>query len=95
MTAKNPDERRGCGSGVPRKVPAGRVLAHNHVWHTVDFPNGANGFRCWTWPKGKVPRGFKRCGCGWAGLPHVALSEHVDWQKQGGPGTTKRLRTRG
>jgi hypothetical protein len=48
------------------------VLAHNHIAHTTGMGSGINGFRCWTWPKGKVPRGFKHCNCGWSGLPHVA-----------------------
>jgi hypothetical protein len=34
---------RECGQAVPRKVPTGRVLAHNHVRHAVDMPNGYNG----------------------------------------------------
>ena len=29
--------------------------------------------RCWTWPKDKVPRNFKRCRCGWSGLPHYRV----------------------
>ncbi len=53
---------------MPRKISQGRVLAHNRVRHTVDMPNGRNGFRCWTWPQGNVPRNFKRCKCGWSGL---------------------------
>jgi hypothetical protein len=61
----------------PRTVPAGRVLAHNHVRHTVDMPSGRNGFRAWTWPKDKKPRDFVRCGCGYAGLPHYARREHA------------------
>jgi hypothetical protein len=63
-------DMRYCGSGVPKRVPAGRVLAHNHVQHTIDQADGVRGFRCWTWPKDKVPRNFKPCKCGWAGLPH-------------------------
>jgi hypothetical protein len=59
--------------GVPRTIAAGRVLAHNHVQHTTYMGHGINGFRCWTWPKGKVPRNFKRCKCGWSGLPHYRL----------------------
>jgi hypothetical protein len=59
--------------GVPRTIPAGRVLAHNHIRHTVDTPHGLNGFRCWTWPQGEVPRNFMHCECGWSGLPHYAL----------------------
>ena len=71
------DDQRYCGAGIPRKVPTGRVLAHNCVQHTPFMMNGQNGFRCWTWPKGKVPSGFVKCPCGWSGLPHVALREHV------------------
>ena len=37
------------------------------------MPDGQNGFRCWTWPLGKVPRNFKRCKCRWSGLPHYRL----------------------
>jgi hypothetical protein len=77
---KEDKNMRYCGSGVPTKVPKGRVLAHNHILHTVDMPNGENGFRCWTWPKDKVPRTFKRCKCGWSGLPHYRMK-----------GETKRL----
>jgi hypothetical protein len=43
---------------IPRTVPAGRVLAHNHVRHTIDMTQGRNGFRAWTWPKAKKPRHF-------------------------------------
>jgi hypothetical protein len=65
------------GLTVPRTVPKGRVLAHNHIRHTVDMPSGANGFRVWSWPQGKVPKHFKTCGCGYAGLPHVANADHA------------------
>lgn len=70
--SKSTSTIRYCGRGTPRKVPAGRVLAHNWVRHTVDMPHGINGFRCWTWAKGTQPRHFLRCNCGWAGLPHYA-----------------------
>src|SRR5262249_14234471 len=60
------------GWGVPRRVPAGRALAHNHILHTVGMRNGTNGFRCFTWPKGKVPSEVKLWKCGWSGLPHVS-----------------------
>jgi hypothetical protein len=62
---------------VPRAVAPGRVLAHNHVRHTVDMPQGLNGFRSWTWPKAKKLRTFVRCACGYAGLPHVAIRDHA------------------
>jgi hypothetical protein len=31
-----------------------------------------NGFRSWT--DVRPPPGFKRCRCGWSGLPHYSLS---------------------
>jgi hypothetical protein len=65
------------GDTFPRRVPDGRVLAHNHITHTIDMPNGLNGFRCWTWPLGKQPDDFMRCPCGWSGLPHYAHRDHI------------------
>ena len=62
---------------LPRTIPNGCVLAHNHVWHTIDMTPGRNGFRAWTWPRGKKPRHFMRCNCGWAGLLHYADSSHA------------------
>jgi hypothetical protein len=62
---------------IPKSVPPDRVLAHNHIRHTVDMPIGMNGFRAWTWPKGKQPRRFLRCKCGWSGLPHYAFRDHA------------------
>jgi hypothetical protein len=58
------------GARVPRSVPAGRFLAHNHIQHTTDMPHGMNGFRCWTLTK---PTGLVKCKCGWAGLPHYRV----------------------
>ncbi|MFK4725853.1 hypothetical protein ABIE89_006953 [Bradyrhizobium niftali] len=60
---------------VPKSVGPGRVLCHNHVQHTRDMPCGLNGFRAWT--DTKPPKGFIRCPCGWSGLPHYALRQHV------------------
>jgi hypothetical protein len=62
---------------MPRKIPAGRVLVHNHVRHTESMLNGANGFRCWTMLKGKQAPDFVPCPCGWSGLPHYATAGHV------------------
>lgn len=59
----------------PRRIAPGRVLVHNHIAHTIDMESGENGFRCWTWPKGELPRHFKRCKCGWSGLPHYRRRE--------------------
>jgi hypothetical protein len=61
-------------SGVPRTIPAGHVLAHNWVDHTRMQPHGKYGFRCGIWSEDRVPAHFEPCGCGWAGLPHVAMS---------------------
>ena len=46
---------------VPRSIPAGRVLAHNHIAHGPSTPNGVRGFRCWTWPADKVPSNEELC----------------------------------
>ena len=75
MKKSDPKQERDMryGTGIPHDVPAGRVLAHNHIRHTVDMLAGINGFHYWTWPKDKKPRSFIRCNCGWSGLPHYAL----------------------
>jgi hypothetical protein len=39
--------------------------------------HGLNGFRVFSFPKGKVPRQFKKCHCGYAGLPHVSTTPNV------------------
>jgi len=69
----------------PKSIGADRVLAHNHVQHTVDMPHGMNGFRAWTWKKGEVPSGFVKCKCGYAGLPHLHLrgasNKCVTWKE--------------
>ena len=65
---------------LPRKVPAGRIVVHNHV-RPEGFPNvplGWCGFRAWTdAPTGQIasdgtPYRVLVCRCGWA--PH--LREH-------------------
>ena len=69
---------------VPRTIKSGRVLAHNHIVHTIDMPIGCNGFRAWTWAKDKVSANFKKCNCGWSGLPpHVAAGAFkcVSWEE--------------
>ena len=56
-------------------------------WRTTMFATmtgmlcGINGFRWWTWPKGKVSKGFAPCGCGYAGLPHLAAKRHAETYK--------------
>jgi hypothetical protein len=59
----------------PRSIAPGRVLVHNHISHTVDMESGENGFRFWTLPEGELSRHFKRCKCGWSGLPHYRRRE--------------------
>ena len=52
---------------VPRSVPKGRVLMHNHLLPDVDTPSGTNGFLGWTEPE--PPPGFVH------GLPHYARAD--------------------
>ena len=85
-------QRQYAKRGVPRSIPAGQVLAHNHVWHTLHMAHGVNGFRCWTWPRGKVPRNFKRCKCGWSGLPHYRLRGETKREDAQGDRCIKRVR---
>ena len=59
--------------GLPRKVPEGKFIWHNHVQHCVGMRHGRNGFRCWN---GLLPidyRTFERCRCGWIDLPHYKI----------------------
>ena len=46
------------------RPPAGKVLAHNHVYPVADRP-GSRGSRCWLQPPGAEPQ-LEPCGCGWA-----------------------------
>jgi hypothetical protein len=69
------------GDTVPKSVGPGRVLCHNHVRHTVDMPCGLNDFRAWTCEAAGKPKGFVKCPCGYAGLPHYATSGHVKASK--------------
>jgi hypothetical protein len=60
---------------IPRKIPEGRVLMHNHVRHGKTTQTGINGFRAWTAIK-PYPD-FVLCRCGWSGLEHYASKEHA------------------
>jgi len=64
--------RYGRAFTMPRKIPVGRVLAHNTVRRDVATPCGFRGFRWWTWLVQDVPPHFTPCSCGWSGLPHVS-----------------------
>ncbi|MGB9392467.1 MAG: hypothetical protein WCB70_21105 [Xanthobacteraceae bacterium] len=58
---------------IPRKVPEGKFLWHNHVQHCVGMPHGWNGFR---YRYGMLPvnyRKFERCQCGVTELPHYKV----------------------
>jgi hypothetical protein len=64
---------------IPRKVPKGRFIWHNHVQHCVGMGHGHNGFR---YRNGLLPvdyRKFERCHCGVIDLPHYKI-------RGGGPG---------
>ena len=68
------------GRGVPRKTRPGMVLCHNHVRHTIDMPAGWHGFRAWF---SDAPQpGFKKCGCGWSGLPHYSRMRNYKCETQ-------------
>jgi hypothetical protein len=58
------------GGTVPKSIPAGRVLVHNHIRHTARTPCGERGFRAWTQ---KLEERLERCECGYAGLPHYRV----------------------
>jgi elongation factor P hydroxylase len=60
------------GFTVPRTIPAGRVLVHNHIVqaHGVYTVCGWNGFRAWTQ---KPSRKLEPCKCGWSGLVHYRV----------------------
>jgi hypothetical protein len=60
------------GRWIPKSVPAGRVLVHNHVRHDTATRPGVNGFRAWTEEEGKNPR-LTPCPCGWSGLAHYRV----------------------
>ncbi len=64
---------------MPRRQKPGWTLAHNHVRHTANMLPGRNGFRAWWFTK-SVSKGFKPCGCGWSGLPHV--SAYPDYKSE-------------
>jgi hypothetical protein len=59
-------------SAFPKAAKPGYFLHHNHVRHSLDMAHGVNGFRAWWVPDRKFA-GFKKCKCGWSGLPHYSL----------------------
>ena len=58
---------------IPRSVPKGKFIWHNHVAHCVGMGHGVNGFR---YRNGLLPvdyRKFERCHCGVIDLPHYKI----------------------
>jgi hypothetical protein len=58
---------------IPRKVPKGKFIWHNHVQHCVGMGHGINGFR---YRQGTLPvnyHEFMRCQCGVIDLPHYSI----------------------
>jgi hypothetical protein len=73
MTTKITKDSKQYIRRIPRSIRLGRVLAHNQVMHAINQPpDGLLGFRAWTWLKADKPSRFRKCKCGWAGLPHYA-----------------------
>ncbi len=68
----NPGRKLRYTSQVPRKLPKGRVLVHNHIAHTKDMPSGVKGFRFWT--QKAEPERLVLCKCGWQGLTHYHVN---------------------
>lgn len=60
---------------LPRKIPDGFFLWHNHVRHTADMTQGRNGFRYYFECEPVNNRLYMRCHCGWSGLPHYSVRE--------------------
>lgn len=59
---------------IPRTIPHGRILIHNHIRHTPKTGSGLNGFRAWTEPEATKPDHYVKCRCKWSGLPHYHVS---------------------
>lgn len=65
-------------SKVPKKVPAGRRIVHNHVRpkdFTPDYPIGLNGFRAWSQATSDRKTPLVPCDCEWA--PHLGRHYRV------------------
>jgi hypothetical protein len=57
---------------IPRQIPAGLVLVHNHV--RPAHPPGMNGFRIWLQSQDEQPE-VERCHCDWASVIAEAVGE--------------------
>jgi hypothetical protein len=60
-------------SGIPKKLPKGGVLVHNHVFPPQKHL-GLNGFRAWTQKADK--RLLVVCRCKWAGVDLHGLTHY-------------------
>jgi hypothetical protein len=78
------------GFTVPKNIPQGRVLMHNHVIHGQYWPCGINGFRAWT--DIKPTPGFVLCPCGYADLKHYALEPFVAAYRKDPQGYKEKVR---
>lgn len=58
--------------GMPRSLPQGRVLVHNHVRPQAVL--GRNGFRAWTMLLDEVL--LEECRCDWAGVDLHGLKHY-------------------
>lgn len=74
---------RYCGLGVPRKVPAGRLVCHNPVLAVVsDQPMGAHGFRPFTISESESDQ-VVECGCGWNPKLGKHYTREAAWTARG------------
>jgi hypothetical protein len=70
MSSNSPNLRIG---QIPRKVPEGKFIWHNHVQHCVGMGHGLNGFRYHSELLPIDYRNFERCHCGVIDLPHYKI----------------------
>lgn len=61
---------------APKEIPAGQILAHNHINHGKKTPIGRNGFRAWF--QDEPAENQEPCDCGWADLPHYRRKERAE-----------------
>jgi hypothetical protein len=58
---------------IPRKVPEGKFVWHNHIQHCAGMGHGVNGFRYRSHPLPINYRKFERCDCDVINLPHYKI----------------------
>ena len=70
-------DKRYVSRWIPRKIPEGMILCHNHIQHKVDTPPGLNGFRAWFAPANEKWLSWGvGCPCGWSGMKHYRSRRH-------------------